>query len=299
MEIRLLNYFISVAKHKSFSKAAENLYVSQPTISRAIQAFEQELGVTLFDRKTTHVELTDAGKIAFQQAEQIVHSFNKLATEIADVMNLNKGEISIGLPPMVGARLFPKILGEFSQQYPQITLNLIEVGSKEVEHQVYSGSLDLGVVMLPVEEPTLEIMPISKDPLMLIVSPDDTLAEQPAIDIRQLREKPFILFDEAFSLHNFILQNCQQHGFIPKVICKSSQWDLIVEMVACKLGIAFLPQKICKDLNPDSIRAIPLKDKTLSWDLAIIWRNDKYVSFAARRWLSFTAAQFGAALCIK
>lgn len=106
MDIRQLQYFMEVARLQSFTKAAESLYITQPSISKTIRNIEEELGVTLFDRSGKKVVLTDAGRIIYEQAQPIVKSFQSLSSELGDLKNLKKGHIRLGLPPMVGSSFF-------------------------------------------------------------------------------------------------------------------------------------------------------------------------------------------------
>ena len=124
MDIRHLLYFVEVAKQESFTKAADALYLTQPTISKMVKSLEDELGVTLIRRSTKHIELTDAGYAVLNQAQQIVESMKNLEVELNDVLQLRKGSIRIGLPPMVGSLYFAPIIGAFKAAFPQIELHL-------------------------------------------------------------------------------------------------------------------------------------------------------------------------------
>jgi len=292
MDVRHLTYFIEVARHRSFTKAAQALHITQPSISKMVKILEEELGVTLFYRSAKQAELTDAGKAVLRQAQQIVNSFHNLTSELSDVINLKKGNIIIGLPPMVGVSFFPSVIGEFNHLYPQITLKLIEVGSKQVEHGVEDGSLDIGVVALPVKEELFNMFEFVKEPLRLILYPDHPLANKDVVHFSELKNEHFVLFREDFTIRDRILERCSQNGFYPKIVCESSQWDFLAEMVAAKLGIALLPETICKELAPNRLRIVTLAEPVIPWHLAIIWRKDKYLSFAAREWLKFTSARF-------
>lgn len=293
MDIHHLKYFIEVARYRNFTRAAQTLRISQPSISKMVKVLEAELGVTLLYRTTRQIELTDAGRAVLRQAQQIVSSFQNLQSELSDVLKLKTGHIVIGLPPMVGASFFPKVLGQFSQEYPGITIKLIEVGSKQVEYGIEDGSLDIGVVALPVKADALEMFSFVKEPLMVIVHSRHPFAVKQQISLKELKNEPLVLFREDFSLHDTILEKCYQKGFYPKIISESSQWDFIAEMVASQLGVAMLPRTICKDLDPHRIHSIPLVDPVIYWHLAIIWKKDKYLSFAAKEWIKFTGALFG------
>lgn len=287
MDIRQMQYLIEVARLGSFTKAAQALFITQPTISKTVKAMEEELGVVLFDRVGKKIELTDAGQIIVSQAQQIVTSFQNLMAELDDLRNLKKGHIRIGLPPMVGSSFFPKVIGEFHQRYPEITIQLFEDGAKKVEQGVASGALDVGVAVLPTVEEELSCFPFVEEKLNLVVHPTHPLAERASADLAELSQDGFVLFREDFTLHDRIISECARAGFQPHVIYESSQWDLISEMVAVGLGITLLPETICREIDDERVRIIPLVKPVIPWKLGIVWRDDRYLSFASREWIRF------------
>jgi len=292
MDIRHLQYFVETARAKNFTKAAQRLYVTQPTVSKMVRTIEDELGVTLFDRSSKAVELTDAGTVIFRQAESIVKSFEQLSTELNDLMALKKGEVHIGLPPMVGSHFFPKIIRAFRDQYPLIAIHLVEDGANKIEAAVNDGTLDIGVVVLPVDESRFHTHSILNEPLMVLLHPSHALAGRDRLSLKELAHEAFILFREDFALHDRIIDACVRSGFQPRIVFESSQWDFIREMVAANLGVTLLPKPVCRDLDPAYLRAVPLVEQTIPWHLGLIWRKDRYLSYAAREWLRFTKAQW-------
>ncbi|WP_409343554.1 LysR substrate-binding domain-containing protein [Paenibacillus sp. MBLB4367] len=288
MDIRHLQYFVEVARHRSFTKAAQSLYVTQPTISKMIRNLEEEMGIVLFERIGKQVALTDAGSMLLPEAQAMVASFGQMTSHMDDLTGFRKGRIRIGLPPMVGASFFPSVLGQFRSRYPGIALQLYEYGAKKVEADVESGELDIGVVLLPTHEDIFDYYPIAKQKLMLVVHPSHPLAERQQASLRELKDEPFLLFSEDFALHDRIIAECERSGYEPNVLYKSSQWDFIGEMAAVGLGIALLPELICAELNPARIRIVPLADPVIPWHPAMIWRKDRYVPLAAREWIRFT-----------
>jgi DNA-binding transcriptional LysR family regulator len=293
MNITHLEYFLEVVRQGSFSKAATFLHVTQPSISKMIQSLEDELGVILILRNSKQVELTDAGKIILEQAQQIVTRFQNLTLELDDIVHLKKGKVRIGLPHITGSTILPRVLGKFNQTYPNIQIQLYEFGSKKIQLGVQEGSLDVGIVCtLPLKQDHFEVFSLIKDPLKVIVHPGHPLAQKAIIDFADLANDPFVLYSEDFSLYDFILDRCKLAGFQPKIICETSQREFMTQMVESKLGIALLPSTICDHLDPNSIVSLPFTDPQIYLQLAIIWRKDRYLSFAARRWLEFTTAQF-------
>lgn len=287
MDIRQLQYLIEVARLKSFTKAADALFITQPTISKTIKSMEEELGVVLFDRIGKKIALTDAGMIIVGQAQQIVASFHNLTAELDDLRNLKKGHIRIGLPPMVGSSFFPKVIGKFHQQYPDITIQLFEDGAKKVESDVANGILEVGVVVLPTLQEGLQSFPFVKERLNLVVHPTHPLAHRSEVELTELINDDFVLFREDFTLHDRIIAACARVGFQPHVIYESSQWDLISQMVAVGLGITLLPETICREVDDQQVRIISLKNPVIPWELGIVWREDRYLSFATREWIRF------------
>lgn len=292
MDIRHLQYFVKVAQHKSFTKAAEALYITQPTISKMIKSIEKEMGVVLFHRAGRQVELTDAGHVIFNQAQDIVHAFENLSSELDDLVHLKKGHIRIGLPPMIGSSFFPKVIGKFRELYPDVTIQLVEDGAKKVGTDVENGVLDIGVVLSPINEEMFHSFSLVEEKLMLLVHPSHALANRKTVSLSELAQESFVFFREDFALHDRILAECVQAGFQPHVIYESSQWDFISEMVSANLGIALLPAPICRELDGERIRLLSLVDPVIPWHLTMIWRRDRYLSFAAREWIRFTRDLF-------
>jgi len=288
MDIRHLQYFLEVARHNSFTKAAESLYITQPTISKMVRNLEEELGVELFERLGKRVVLTDAGWVLYSQAEVMVKSFESMTVHIHELMELKKGRIRIGLPPMVGANFFPRVIGKFCEQYPGIVLELLEVGSKKVEADVASGMLDSGVVLLPIDEEVFESYSFVNEDIQVVVHPTHRLAARQEVSLAELTDERFLLFHEDFALHSRIIDACVRVGFHPQVIYKSSQWDFLSEMVAANIGITLLPQTICSELEPERFRILSLVDPEIKWHLGMIWRKNAYLSYATREWIRFT-----------
>nr|WP_240546303.1 LysR family transcriptional regulator [Paenibacillus artemisiicola] len=281
-----MHYFLEVARRQSFTKAAQALYVSQPTISKTIKTIEDELGVVLFERSGKRIVLTDAGEILLAQAQQMVRTFDDMTARLGELTEAKSGRIRIGLPPMVGVSFFPGVIGGFRERYPNIALQLFEYGAKRVEAEVAEGKLDIGVTLLPADPERFESFCFGKQRLLLVVSPAHRLAGRDAVRLAELSEDRFLLFHEDFVLHDRIIDACEREGFLPQAVYKSTQWDLISELAAVDLGIALLPERICRDLDRSRLRVIPT-EPAIPWAPAMIWRRNAYLSYAARVWLAF------------
>lgn len=289
MDVRQLEYFIEVARQKSFSKAAEAIYISQPSISKAIRELESELGVVLFYRNTKFVELTDNGEAILEQAQQIISSFQNIATKLEGVTKLQTGKIHIGLPPITGVTVLAHLLGEFKKEYPTVAINLYEFGSKKIELAIQDGLLDVGVICVPPEDTGIyEMIPLVKDPLRIIMHPGHRLASRTEVCYHDLTDERFILYSNDFGLYDTITERCRQAGLNPHIIFKTSQRELMAQFVAAGLGVAFLPEKVCQTLDADRIVSLPMADEQFYLQLAVAWKKGRYLSHAARTLLEFT-----------
>jgi DNA-binding transcriptional LysR family regulator len=287
LDIKHLQYFIEVSKFNSFSRAANHLFITQPTISKMIKNLETELGVSLFDRSRKQLVLTDAGLIILEQAKLIDKAFNNLETELDNLTGLKKGHIRVGLPPIFDAHHFLKIVSLFHEKYPGITFQLVEDGSKKIEEDVGNNLLDVGIIVLPTKNDIFNHFPFMEEDLKLILHPSHPLAEREEVQLTELANESFILFNKDFVLNDRIIQACNAAGFNPHIISESSQQSFIEEMVAFKLGISLLPESICHNLNKN-VKSVQVVNPSISWNLAFIWGKNQYFSYAAKEWLQFT-----------
>lgn len=285
MELRDLRSFVEVADYKSFTYAAEHSYLTQPSLSKAVKKLEEELGVELFDRSTRHLYLTDAGRIVYQQSQKAFLALTEMNSLLDDLRNIAIGEIKIGIPPLIGTLFFPSIAERFNKQYPKVSLELVELGAVLINQLVENSQVDIGVVVLPANEEKLNIHPFIQDEFYLFLHKDHVLAQRNSVTLKELSDEKFILFQKEFTLHDYIIQACQNEGFTPTISYQSSQWDLIIELVSSKLGITLLPKSIYYKQNNKNIRIVRLEKPTLYWNLGIITKKDAYHSFALKEFL--------------
>jgi DNA-binding transcriptional LysR family regulator len=285
MDVQALRYFVAVATQGGFTRASQTLHVTQPAISRAVQALEEELGAQLLVRERRRVKPTDAGRIVLERAKAVQEALRLIEEEVSEVAALRRGRIRIGMPPIVGVTYFAPLLAEFHHVHPGITLELREEGSHEIEALVMSGELDVGGVVLPTDEKAFETMPFVRDELRAVLHPTHPLAHRASIALRDLRDVPFVLYRPEFALHGHILEACRRAGFKPTVVSESSHWDFIVAMVAADIGVAMLPGTICSQLDPQQVRPIRMSEPIIPWNVALIWRRGRHLPPATRAWI--------------
>jgi len=288
MDIRHLKYFIEVARQQSFSRAAEKLHISQSAISKMIKDLEQEIGLLLFNRSSKYIHLTATGEIFLLRAQEIVALFENLILDVDNEAKLDKGKISIGLPPITGATPFAQLLGKFKKRYPQIGIVLFEYGSKTIELGIQDSSLDIGIICNSKNIDAYHSFTLANDPLWVIVHPEHPISKRSGVELASLCNEQFVIYREDFSLHHDIVNGCKAAGFQPNIILETSQRELMTQIVAANLGIALLPSKTCEEMDPRYLTAIPLIEPKIYHQMSIIWKKGRRLSHAAQLWITFT-----------
>lgn len=291
MDIKQIRAFIAVANNLNFTKAAEEIFVTQSSISKIIKSLEDELEIQLFYR-SPKIELTDSGKELYSKFIHITSLIDSIPNEIQNIVELKKGEIKIGIPPIIGSSFFPQIIGEFKSIYPNIDIKLIEVGSKRIEEKLGKGELDIGIICsYPQFVEEYNMVEYIRSPLIVGINPNNPLSEKNIIQYEDLKKENFILFQEDFSLYDLIIKRCMENNFKPNVICNSSQRDFILEMVVAELGITFFPEIVCSKITRPGIKFIPLEEPDIFLNLLVVWKKNRYLSYASKEWLKFAASK--------
>lgn len=287
MDIQHLKYFVEVAKQKNFTKASQILLVSQPSISKMIKSLEDELKVTLLDRSERKIELTDAGVIVYEQAIKILQSVEDVYASVNELVQIKKGTVKLGLMPTTGVLLFPNVLAGFKKEYPQIDIQMVEYNAKQLKLKVEQGDIDLGITVKPVNSELFETIPLLSEELVVLVDSEHWLVKRESVRLSDLKNESFILLTEDYALHDVVTQACMQSGFEPTVAYKSSLWDLIGEMVATKLGISLIPRSMVSRFNNKNVHAISISNPLIEWELVLIYKKNKYLSYAARTFIEY------------
>jgi len=290
MDLRQLEYFIEICQTGNFTRAAENLFVAQPSVTAAIRKLEAELGVQLFERTNKKVVLTREGQALLRHAEKIRQQTEELFREMNDLRSLDSGEISCGVPPMIGAYLFPFLYTAFKAIYPNITLQVSEQGSLSTIRDIENGILEMGIVILPPDRrENLHIIPITQEEILLCLSPDhhlSKLGKESRIPFAALKDEAFILRKEGSYHREIVLKECARWGFEPRVVFASNQIDTIKSLIKTNVGIAFFMDMVVH--WDTSIYSLPLADPLLV-DIALAWKKGRYVSRAAQAFIKFIA----------
>lgn len=289
MELRHLRYFEAVARHSHVTRAAAELHIAQPALSKQISQLEQELGVALFDRVGRNVRLTEAGEALLPHARTVLAQIEAARSEMAERIGLRRGRASVGTPPTVGTQLLPKALAAFNQRYPGIELRLHEAGIQTLLDLLETGLVDVAVATLPVDDPSLTVIPLFSEDLVIVVSSGHRLYGSPSITIGELRDESWVLSPENYELREATLNACKRAGFTPRVVLDGGETDTLLRLVAAGVGIALAPRLAVH--GGTDLGVIQVSDQVLSRSLGLVWRGDRVASPAARALREFLVEQ--------
>lgn len=280
MEFQQMRYFVKLAEYSSFSRAASQLYVTQPMLTRSLKALENELGTELIERTSRSFRLTDTGKLFYRQTKEILEKYDDIYRSIEDIKSNRTGQVKMSIPGVLIDVYFAPLLTQFSRDYPGIDVSIIEEGSKDTVKTVLDGNADLGLVMLPIESSAeMNVRVVINDVAHLVVNKNHSFVECSVVPVERLRHESIITFGVTTTLHDEFLKLCAEHGFVPRLSYKTLMTNFTMEMVATGQCIALLPAPVSQHFLIDGLTTRPL-DPPLIWNIAIIYKKSRYCSYA-------------------
>ena len=280
MDINRLRMFIAVADCLNFTKAAEKLYISQPTLSRYISELEETMEVELFERTTRRVVLTKAGKLFYDESLQIIKKYDALINRVARLGTGLSGTLKVGYLELFTQNILPVAIRSFHEKFPMVDMQLRETRLQEANQKVLDGELDVGFVIthdMLERKPELEYRHIYAGQVELIVSNQHPLAAYQMVNPLMLKDEKILMFDagETPELQEQITNMCMKAGFMPNFITGNFSPGAIFLMVQAGMGVSLLSSLITSALlTDDRFHTLTLEGIQAVANLEMIWRKD-------------------------
>ncbi len=288
MNISYFKTFLTVVEKKSFSEAAKALKLSQPAISFQIQSIEKEYGQTLLDRSGVRVQLTEAGKIFYNYAKQILKLNRVLSESIDELQGVVRGHLVLGASTIPGEYIVPKILGQFIRKFPDVEPALEISDTAEILKKIEEHEIDIGFVGAPPEPNNLQIEKFVTDDLILILPPNHPLASKESVTIEEILREPFILREIGSGTRKTIEETLEKHGLSLEnlnEIMDLGSTQAVLTGVEAGLGISIISKCAAeKALVLGTLKTVPFKN--------IDFFRDLYLVFDKRRFLTRTQKEF-------
>ena len=279
--LRHIRYLAAVAEHQNFTRAAEALHVSQPTLSQQIKQLENSLNVQLLDRSGRTVRVTDAGETFLRYTRRALRELDAGTRAIHDVQDLSRGSLRLAMTPTFTAYLIGPVVESFSSRYPGITLSLEEMTQDRIEVALAEDTLDLGIAFAEVRSSEIETQPLFVETLGLVVGSNHPRAGQQApLTLLELEEEELVLLNSDFATRRHIDLHFRDHGVAPRVVIEVNSVSAIMEIVRRGQLATILPDAIAREqhgLNPVAVLpAVPHRTA------ALLRRQGAYMSAASR-----------------
>lgn len=288
MKLLQMRYFQTVCRHGSITKAADELFVRQPTISFCLKELEDEFGVKLFHRRHNRLQLTVEGQFFLDKVNYILQAVDTLSTQMKDMGN-NHNHVKIAVPAMISTFLFPQMFNAYTRMYPDVELEMLETGSLQARKLVDANSVDLGITILDnVVSDGYNVLPLVTTELVFCVSKNHPLAGREKISFKELANEHIILFKADSYQNIFIKRAFSEVGVDPKILLYSSQLYTIKEFLSYGNAGAFLYRQVA-ELDKDLV-CIPF-DKALLQDIVLIWSKSSSLYSDSENFIQF-AKQF-------
>ena len=285
MQFQQLAYFVAVADTRHFTRAAEAVHVSQPSLSQQIRALEKELGAPLFSRARGNIALTDAGEALLPLARRILADADTARHEVLELAQLRRGRVRLGATPSLCTGLLPDVLRDFHDRHPGIQLLIEEGGSHGLVRELARGALDLALVALPLPSPSpaLTTVELFQEDLVVVSSAAADPADLPRSPLRiaDLEGRPMVMFRHGYDLRELTLAACRAAGFEPYLTVEGGEMDAVLGFVRAGLGGGVVPRMVASRAGHE-LRVTPLARPGLRRTVALAHRSDVAPPRAAR-----------------
>lgn len=284
MLLRHIHYFLAVAEHRGFTRAATALHVSQPALSQQIRQLEESLGAQLFDRSGRHIQLTDAGEAWLGYAKNALRSLEEGKRAIHDVEDLSRGSLRVAVTPTFTSWLIGPLMARFYARYPNITLALQEMSQEKMEELLLNDELDIGIAFDDVHSADIDVLPLLKESLALVVSESHPLAQQASVALSHLNNERLVLLSEEFATREQIDRYCRQRDLHPQIVIEANSINAILELVRRTTLATLLPSPIAA--QNEGLKAVSLTPQLLERTAALMLRKGAWRTAAVK---AFTA----------
>ncbi len=291
MDFDQLETFLEVARHNSFSRAAEKRFRTQPAISSLIRSLEEEVGAKLFDRSGGKVAMTAAGKLFQQFAEEALQLRRGAITKIGEMERVPRGEIIVGANEGTCLHVLPEVFAQFKKLYPDVQVSVHRAERGRILDLIIDNTVDFGIVSLPVTDNRLTVVTIHRDELVVMTPPAHPLAKKKEVMIADIAQYPLLL-PKLGRTREAVDNLLHERRLKPNISMELDSSELMKRFVAADVGIGFVTASHVKaEAKANLLSIIRIADAHIKRDLALVFRKDKALSRAALAFIDIAVKQ--------
>lgn len=291
MNLHQLRIFYTVARLGSFSRAAEELRISQPSVSIQVADLERSLGVDLFEQLGKRIYLTDAGRVLQDYARQILNLVEEANSALAEVAGEFRGRLTIGASTTPGTYVLPRVIGAFQEKYPKVTVTLDIANTRRIQERILRNELDVGIVGWEVSSHNLEVLPLLEDELVLVVPPGHQLAQAQTVQAKALRDQRVIMRERGSGTREAAEAALRDAGVALSPAMELGSNEAIKETVAAGLGVTILSTlAVAPEVAARRLVVVPMNDLSIRRSFRVVYHRDKRMGKALRTFLDMLQA---------
>jgi len=274
MLYKQLEYFRHVAETGNLTRASEQLFISQPALSRSIKNLEKELGVPLFDREGRIIKLNRYGNLFLEKVYESLNAIEEGQKNLSELVDPYTGTIRISFIHTLGNNLVPEAISKFRKYYPDVKFKFFQGTTGTVLEHIESGEVDLCFLMEADFPENISYETVKNEELFVIVPDSHPLASKTAISLSQLKHEPFIGFKKGVGLRTITDRLCEQSGFTPNIIFEGQQVGTVSGFVSAGLGVSLVPKN--RGISEYNIKCIPVSSPKCYRHINLAWKKDTY-----------------------
>lgn len=273
MEFRRLEYFVSLAQAKTFSRAAEQVHVSQPALSQGIKKLEEELDVQLVERMGKQIKLTNEGEKFLPEARSVLDAVRSAESVVDNDGSELDGTLNLGVIPTIAPYFLPTLINRLEPNENELEVHVEEQQTDSLLNQLKIGKVDHLLLSPPIPEEGLATRSVGEEPFYLAVHEDDAIASRESISVDRISDEPMLLLEEGHCLRDQTLSFCQRNKFSPNVVFQGSSLQSILNLIASGFGYTFVPEMVVEGRAIPEVTYVPITDPTPSREIILVRRD--------------------------
>ncbi|NNG09410.1 MAG: LysR family transcriptional regulator [Arenibacter sp.] len=278
-----LRIFYHAAKNLNFTRAASELFITQPAVTAQVKSFEEYCNLKLFKKRGRRIYLTDEGRSIFEFAETIFKYEKEIENAIDDMRELKRGVLSLGTTKAYARYFMPTMITTFRQNYPKIKIELNEGSSLDMIYSLLDFKIEVAVIAKAEENPQVNFFPFSREEMAVIVAPDHQLARKKTVTFARLAREPFIMKEKGSGTRKLVEQLFRQDACEPNILMETSNTEFIKQLVQRGEGVSFVVREaVAVELGEKKLTAVPLKGPKVYLDVRIAYLKDQVLSPPAK-----------------
>lgn len=287
MQIESLKVFCDLTETESFTKAAQINHITQSAVSQQVSSLERQFKALLIERSKKKFRLTREGELLYKASKEIVQTYERLHSQLQELRNIISGTVRVATIYSIGLHDLPPYLKRYLKSYPTVNVHVEYRRANQVYEDVVGNVVDLGLVAYPTRDPRLEIMPLRKEPMVLICHPEHPLAKNKTVKLSALSSQKFVAFESDIPTRKALDKIFREHGVQVVPVMEFDNVETVKRAVEIDAGVSIVPRTCVKnEVEEGTLAAVEVSDVELARPLAALYKKNKVLSTAMKQFLA-------------